>query len=175
MSSLRRSQSYQRHHRIRLNLVQEVVAPILASFGLSCTRDGAAGIGTTPGKRMNGIRLKASTNAQPPSIMALPQTMVLWVVEHRLLCSEAINPLECTRTLAIPPQPPATQLMDDRTARHPSFPTHLPILLHICSSTRYLEQGWKEFAPPNSRATSTQATHLSLPIPTSRRPTSRRW
>src|SRR5258706_8436232 len=116
--------------------------------------------------------------------MAFPQTMVLGVVEHRPLCSEAINSLECTRTLAIPPQPQATQVMDDRTARHPScwphrLPTHFPILPHLCSSSsRYLEQGrlvWKERAPPpglvppSSSATSIKVTHLSLPIPTSRR------
>src|SRR5258706_8158540 len=135
-----------------------------------------AGIGTTPGKRIKGIRQeppKSSTDAQLPQTMALPQTlmyMVLWVVE-------AINPLECTRTLAVPPSQ-ATQIMDDRAARRPScwlhrLPIHLQILPHLCSSTRYLV--WKEGAPrfglvpPRSRATSTKVTHLSLPIPTSRR------
>src|SRR5258706_5588732 len=97
------------------------------------------GIGTIPGKRIRQEPPKSSKEAKLPLMMALPQTfmyMVLWVVEHRLLCSEAIDPLECTRTLAVPP-PQATQVMHDRTARRPSYhpSTHLQILPHLCSST----------------------------------------
>src|SRR5258706_9080833 len=109
--------------------------------------------------------------------------MGLWVGEPRRPCSEAINPLECPRTLAVPPQPQATQLIDNRTARCPScwphhLPTHLQILPQLCSSSSYLEQGWlvwKErkprsgLVPPRSRATSPQVPPLSLLIPTSLR------
>ena len=142
----------------------------------------------TSGMRMKGItqeRPKSSRHAQPLETTAPPQTrmyMVLWVVEHRPLCSEPINSLEGTRILAVSPRSQVTQIIYDRTARHrsyrlPRLPTHHQILPHLCISTHYLDQVlvWTERAPrsglvpPRSRATSSKVTHLSLTIPTSRR------